>query len=363
MEIFSFNQYIVEKLGVSKASLQFVEFLNIRCLLSFEEFLESGMRKLDNHMDKIPYGLIKSYIKDRELYSQFPVVGFELVYLFTKMTDTQFSKKYSTSYKEGAVMAVGGWAPGFGNKNWKWYSKMVDPQKELTEKGIIVQIGIEISINKEKFDINNSEHLRLLKDNIDSTLYHELNHSFEHYQRTISGDKRKFIWERSFSTALTFAAENKYKFPKLIYKFWSDNFLDYIYLSEEFELRSNVQEMAYFLKKYPERDVKDFVIYKNAQYMESFDGYNFYHKLLKKISEYESYKGQESKIAERLKTMWVDVYLKQCQSQKSEPILSPSTLEKMSCEDFIKYWGKKFNENGKYLKKKIFKLKSGINEI
>jgi hypothetical protein len=362
MGIFSFNQYILEKLGVSKASLQFVEFLNDRCLSSFEEFMDSNMRKLDNHIDKIPYSLIKSYIKDRDVYSQFPVVGFELVYLFTKMTDKQFTKKYPTS-KNGSVMAVGGWAAGFGNKNWKWYSKMTEPKKELTDKGILVQIGIEISINKEKFDLNNTEQFRLLKDNIDSTMYHELNHSFEHYQRTLKGDKTKFVWERSFSTALTYAAENKYKFPKFVFKFWEQNFLDYIYLSEEHELRSNIQEMAYFLKTYPERDIKDFVIYKNAQYMQSFDGYNFYHKLLKKISEHESYKGQESIIAERLKKMWVDVYMRECKSQKSEPIISEATLEKMTCEEFIKFWGKKFKENGNYLKKKIFKLKSGIDEL
>jgi hypothetical protein len=363
MEIYSFNQYLVEKLGVSQASLQFIDFLNSRCLSSFREFLETNLRKWDNHMDKIPYNLIKSYIKDTDLYSQFPVVGFELIYLFNKYTDNQFNRQFPKTAESGSVMAIGGWAAGFGNRNWKWYSKIVDPKKKSSERGIVVQIGLEININKEKFDIDNPEHLRLLKDNIDSTMYHELNHSFEHYQRTIKGDTSKFIWERTFSTALTYAAQNRYKFPKSLYKFWEENFLDYIYLSEEFELRSNVQEMAYFLKKYPEKDVKDFVIYKNAQYMESFDGYNFYHKLLRKIGENALYKGYEVTIAERLKKMWVDVYLRQCESQKSEPIISEQTLEKMTCEEFIKYWGKKFNENGNYLKKKIYKLKSGIDEI
>jgi len=363
MGIYSFDQYLVEKLGVSQASLQFVDFLNSRCLSSFREFLETNLRKWDNHMEKIPYSLIKSYIKDYDLYSQFPVVGFELVYLFNKYTDNQFNKKFPKTSESGSTMAIGGWAAGFGNKNWKWYSKIVDPKKQASERGIVIQIGLEININKEEFDINDPEQLRLLKDNIGSTIYHELNHSFEHYQRTIKGDTSKFIWERTFSTALTYAAQNRYKFPKSVYKFWEENFLDYIYLSEEFELRSNVQEMAYFLKKYPEKDVKDFVIYKNAQYMESFDGYNFYHKLLRKIGENTLYKGNEVAIAERLKKMWVDVYLRQCKSQKSEPIISEQTLDKMTCGEFIKYWGKKFNENGTYLKKKIYKLKSGIDEI
>ena len=94
MEIYSFNQYLVEKLGVSQASLQFVDFLNSRCLSSFREFLETNLRKWDNHMDKIQYNLIKSYIKDYDLYSQFPVVGFEFIYLFNKFTDNQFNIQF-----------------------------------------------------------------------------------------------------------------------------------------------------------------------------------------------------------------------------------------------------------------------------
>lgn len=363
MMIYNFGNFVVEKFGVSLASLQFVDFLNDRCFHKFEEFLDSGLRSWDSHMDKIPYTSIKSYIKDPEIYSQFPVVGFELVYDFTKSTEKQFSSKRPKSYREGKNIAVGGWAAGFGNKNWKWYSKIVDPKKEISDKGIVIQIGIEIDINKEEFDIEKPEDLQNLQDGINSTIYHELNHSFEHYQRTISGDKSKFIWARSFSTALTYAAQNKYKFPKVIYKFWEENFLDYIYLSEEFELRSNVQEMAYFLRVYPNKDLRDFVIYKRVEYMISFDGYNFYHKLLKKISEHDPYKGQEELIAERLKEMWVNVYTNQLSSQKSDPIIPIATFKKMNCEEFIKFWGKKFNENGNYLKRKILKLKAGINEV
>lgn len=363
MKIFSFNEYIVEKLGVSKSSLQFLDFLSKRCFSSLEDFYESDDKIWNEKMDKVSYNLLKTYIKDLDLYSKFPVVGFELIYLFRKFTSKEFEEKYPISAKKGRVISVGGWASAIGNKNWRAYSKLVDPKKQVTEKGIIVQIGLEINIDNQKFDINNKEHLRLLKDNIDSTLYHELNHSFEHYQRTITGERSKFIWDRSFSTSLTYAAENKYKFPKIIYKFWQHNFLHYIYLSEEHELRSNIQEMGYFLKEYPQMDMEEFEIYKNVQYMERFDGYNFYNNLLKKIGEWENYKGQEVHIAEKLKEMWIEVYLNQCEKQKSKPILSANTLKKMSCEDFIKYWGKKFNKNGKYLKKKIFKLKSGINEI
>jgi hypothetical protein len=373
MWILSFSDYITEKFGVSEPSIQFADILNQRCLDDFIKFFESSNSKLEDHIEKISYSEIKPFIKNREFYSEFPVVGFELVYNFKKKTNLQFTKTHPISSKRGKVLSIGGWAAGFGNKNWKWYSKMVDPKKELTDKGIIIQIGIEINVNKDVFDKDNRENYSDLEDGIYSTMYHELNHALEHYQRTIKGDKTKFIWSRGMNPALTYSAINKYKFPKQIWDFWQEYFLDYIYLSEEFELRSNVQEMYFFLKKYPEKKLDDFVIYQNAKYMESFDGYNFYYKLLKKISEYQPYKGIEKEIAQKFKDMWVEVYLKQPGvkvEDKSKDyvtqiktVIPESTLKKMTCEEFIKFWGKKFNQNGRYLKRKINKLKFGIDEI
>jgi hypothetical protein len=363
MWILSFNDYITEKFGVSKSSIQFVDLLNQRCVDDFIKFFRSSSNKLTEHIERINYTELKSSIKDRGVYTEFPVVGFELVYEFKKKTNLQFTKVHPISSKRGKVLSIGGWAAGFGNKNWKWYSKMVDPKKELTEKGIIIQIGIEINVNKDEFSVDNKQHLSDLEDGINSTMYHELNHALEHYQRTIKGDKSKFIWSRSMNPTLTYSAINKYKFPKQIWIFWQEFFLDYIYLSEEFELRSNVQEMYFFLKKYPEKSLEDFEIYNNAKYMYSFDGYNFYHKFLKKIGEYEPYRGIEKEMAQKFKDMWVEVYLKECKEQKAETIISRQTLEKMTCEEFIKFWGNKFNENGEYLKRKINTLKFGIDKV
>ena len=364
MWIFNFNQFIVEKLGVSEPSIQFVDILEEKCLSDFSEFLESGLKIYDStkrkEIEKIPYSKLRPYIKDKNLYKDFPVVEFELVYLFRKFTDSEFSKKYPISPKK-TTMTCGGWAPTFGNKNWKWYSKIVDPVKKITDKGLIVQIGVEININKEKFDIEDPETNDELKDNIGSTFWHELNHVFEHYQRTIKKtDDYKDIWARSFKTTLTYANENKYKFPKNIWKLWSDEFLYFIYKSELFELRSNVQEIGFFFKRHPNKDIKDFQIYKDAVKMENFDPYNFYHKLLKEISKYEPYKGDEKIVAENLKKMWVSVYKTQLESQKAKPIIPITTLENMDCLEFLRYWGKTIRENGTYIKKKIYKLKHGI---
>ncbi len=357
MIIYSYNQYIKEKHGVSEPSIQFVDIINDKCYNSFIDFYHSDKNKLDNYIDKIDYNSIKDKIKDSEVYDEFPVIGFELIYLFRKFKDNQFKLKFPNTHSSGINLTIGGWAAGFGNKNWKWYSKI---HRNSKVNGIILQIGIEINCNISKFSLEKEENS--LKDGINSTFWHELNHSFEHYKRTINKSKsNKKIWDRSFNTSITYAAENRYKFPKQIYKFWYDNFLEFIYISEDFELRSNIQEIAYFIKKYPKRDITEFTIYKNADKMEKFNADDFYRQLNEKISTYNNYTGIEESISSKLKDMWIDSYKKQLSTQKATSIISIKSLEDMSCAEFIKYWGKKINKNGTYLKRKIFKLKSSLN--
>lgn len=362
MRIQNFNSFsITEKLGISKPSLQFVDLICDHAISAFEDFIDISDQKWDNKMEKIPYRLIRPYILDLEIYEEFPVVSFEIVYNFSKLTENQFSVKFPRYLEKDIRFDIGGWAVGYGHKNWKWYSKFTDPKKNVTDKGIIVQIGIDIKLNKEKFDYTIDSEREKVKDGIKSTIWHELNHSFEHYVRTIKGDRLKRVWDRSFNTAITWAAENRYNFPKSIWRFWDSHFLYYTYISEKHELRSNIQEMGYFIKNYPNKDIKTFDIYKNAESMISFDSYAFYHLLLKKISEHETLKGKEKSIAETLKKMWVDVYKRQCENQKAVPLISFNTLDEMTCLEFLRWWGKKINSNGRYLKEKILKLKYGIN--
>ena len=357
MGIFSFNQFLSEASGVSEPSLQFFDILQEKCEQAFNTFYESNLRK-ENRDEKIEYSSLKSYIKDTNLYKDFPVVGFELEFNFEKMTADKFEKRFPNDDNEiytEYVIAVGGSFYPFGNKNWKNYSKFVSPVKEVTEKGIILRIGIEIDISRS-FDIDNKYHLKNLKDKIGSTLYHELNHAYESYKRTIKGDKTKLIWDRSFHISQTNAIKNLYKFPKDIWRFWENNFMGYTYTSEHHELRSNVQETSYLMKSNPKLNIKETTIYKRADKMEKFEAFGFYHKLLKEISNYEPYKGSEKEVAEKLKNMWISIYIKELGSQKSNlPLLS---FEKMDCLEFIKWWGKRINYSGTYLKKKIYKLKS-----
>ena len=367
MGIFNFKDFINEKLGISESSLIFADFLESRVYHTFVEFLNSSEKNLDK-TDIVKYTLLKNYIKDKALYADFPVVKFELVLEFKKITSKAFDKAFGKGRK--FPVAVGGSASGFGNKNWGGYSKIVNPIKKVSDIGIVVQMGIEVYIDENLFDINNSEHSKRLRDQIGSVIYHELNHTYEHFKRTTrpakKGEYRKPLYDRSFNTALTYADANTWKFPTSIWNKWSRDFLYYIYVSESHELNANVQQVYYHIKKYPKDDINDNQIYKDSVIMTNFDSQIFYNELLHEISEYYKFENKEDieRVANRLKDMWVSTYSKQLTSQKATPIIPLNTFKKMTCLDFVEYWGNKFNKNGKYLKKKIGKIKNefGNNE-
>lgn len=360
MKIFDFRNFINEKLGISESSLIFADFLESRTYHIFLEFLDSVEKSLEK-TDEIKYTLLKDSIKDKSLYSDFPVVKFEIVLNFKKMTSKNFEKTFG---KDTLPIAVGGSASGFGNKNWSGYSKIVNPIKKVSDIGIVVQLGIEIYINESLFDIKVESHNRRLKDQIGSVIYHELNHSYEHFKRTIrpakKGEYRKPLYDRSFNTALTYADTNSWKFPLSIWNKWSKEFLYYIYLSESHELNANVQQIYYHIKNYPKDDIIDNDIYKDSITMSNFDSNGFYNELLQEISNYYKFENIEDikKVANRLKDMWVSEYFKQLNNQKSTPIINFNTLNKMTCLQFIEYWSKEFNKNGEYLRKKIIKIKN-----
>ena len=369
MGIFNFKEFLInEKHGLSESSVMFIDVLEKKSYYKFIDFLESKENSLNETLN-IKYRQLVPFI-NKEKYADFPVVGFELILEFKKMTERKYTTTYGVSDNSAAI---GGYASGFGNKNWKNYSKIVKPMRKVADVGLIIQLSVGVDIDKSRFDINNPNDKKELVDGINSTLYHELNHCYEHYKRTIKapkrGEYRKPIYDRSFNTALTYAENNVWKFPKAIWYKWTYEFLRYIYISESHELNANIQEIHYFIRKYPNKDLSEFKIFRTADKMQKFDADAFYNSLINEIMAH-NWKdlgnallvGSKTPdiIADRLKEMWVSVYEKELKSQKGKSIISLNTLKKMSCKEFVEYWGRQFNQNGDYMKKKIAKIKSDI---
>ena len=95
MGIFSFNEFIVERLGVSEASLLFVDTLEARAVGIFESFIKSDEKQL-KITEIIDYRILRPLINrnELELYSKFPVIKFELEIDFKILNEKEWSKKY-----------------------------------------------------------------------------------------------------------------------------------------------------------------------------------------------------------------------------------------------------------------------------
>jgi len=355
MGIFSFNKFINEKLGVSRPSILFSGILISRINGIFDEFLHSGINTYSKTAE-INYRTLNSYTNTNSTtYLDFPVSKFEIQLNFKKLTNKQFLKKYP-SFKGIANIATGGSANYFGNKNWSNYSRIISPIKQISDHGLIINIRIDIDIN-EDFKFTDKKDFERYQDDIGSTVYHELNHSYESYKRVINSKSKSIRPEyRTYDTTLSWS-KNTLKFPKTIYKKWYE-FTYFLYISEHHETRANIQELYYYIKKHPEKNLSDFRIYKKAIEMCNFKGKDFYKELINKISEYEPYKGDEQNIANRIKNMWVDDYKKQCDTQKVNPIISISYLKNIDCKEFLIYWQKRINKSGEEIKRKAHKLKA-----
>ncbi len=353
MRLKSFSNFVFEKLGVSESSLMFSNTLYKRVKSLFVEFFNSGEDQLQK-LEVINYRTLRPLIYDKELWSQFPVVQFEVQIDFNKLDKKEFEKRYG---KNEIEIKTGGFASFFGNRNWSGYSRIIDPIKQITDDSVVIYLGVSIDLGPD-FDFKNSEHKQVLDDDINSTIYHELNHCFEHYNRVKKKSQIIRPESKSFNTTLTYI-ENIWKFPKEIWKFWL-KFAYHLYVSEFHETRANVQEIYYYIKKYPTKDLNEFRIYKIATEMQNFSADEYYNSLLSKISEHEPYKSIEKDVAERIKEMWVKTYKKECEFQRSQPVISYDTLNKMNCIEFLKYWQKRINKQGEIIKRKAHSIKANL---
>lgn len=356
MKIFKFDHFLNEKLGVSESSLIFVEVLEDRIKKEFINFIQSGQKKLKKDIE-IGYRTLKPYIKDTNLYGKFPVVKFEVGITFNRLSEKVFIEKYPLSSSNKSKLATGGAAYYFGNRNWKKYSKIVDPIKRVSDNGIIINMDIYMDAT-DTFNLSDNFDSEKMIDDISSTLYHELNHCYEHYLRVVKNSSVVRPESRSFDTTLSWGA-NIWKIPNPIFKFWS-RITNFLYFSEHHEIRANIQEVYYFLKKYPNKNLEDIRIWKNADNMEKFNSEEFYNQLLEVIGK--TYPDSKEYIANKLKKMWVKTYKKECSNQGVKPVISFIELERMSCKDFLKYWQKRINKTGQTIKRKAHKIKADLND-
>ena len=360
MKISNYDNFINEKMGVALPAICYAEPIHDLTISEFTKFLESDSKK-SNLKFNITSSNFSDCISNKENYKKFPVVSILLNLFLVKISDDKFTKQYPNKAKNNIPHTVGGAAYKFGHKNWSEYSRKTKSIIEDLEFGIIIKLDVGITIPENYGKISDDI---TLSDDINETIWHELNHLYEYYGRLLS-EKNIPLYKRAPELSITFSDENKWGIPKEIFKTWS-NFVFYFYLSEPYEISAQVQEASYFVMKYGFNKVFETTAWKYANEMVNFNPDDFIDKLESDIDDYISNKPEEKTalysgvlskpLKERLKSMWLSVYKKELALNKEESKIDIEKLEKNDCDYFIKYMTKRVNRGGDKLKRKLTKL-------
>ena len=362
MKICRFNEFtpLNEKMGVALPAICYAEPIHNLTISEFSKFIDSDSKKSNLKFD-ITSDSFSNCISNIENYKKFPVVSISLDLYFDKISDGKFTSQYTRSSKNNKPHAVGGAATSFGHKNWKEYSRKTESIIEELDFGIIIKLDVYITIPESYGKISDDI---TLSDDINETIWHELNHLYEYYGRLLS-QKNIPLYKRAPRLSITFSDENKWGIPKEIFKTWS-NFVFYFYLSEPYEISAQVQEASYFVIKYGFDKLFETTAWKYANDMSNFNSDDFIDKLESDIDDYISNKPEEKTalysgvlskpLKERLKSMWLSNYRKELALRKEEPMIDIDKLEKNDCDYFIRYMSRRVNKGGNKLKRKLAKL-------
>lgn len=368
MRINNFKNFQVnEKVGVAEATMFYIDPIFNSAWQEFIEFYQSDEKKIDK-TEEIDYKTIRPNITDKFTYAQFPIVGIELNVVFNKMTEPEFNKKYKYTVGRLKKMgkththSVGGYAVNFGQRNWSGYSRLANPIKEVSDHGIVIHCGFSIDLSPSYNIVSDK---KSTQDDLEEAIWHELNHLYEYYNRVLTQGGR--IQTRGPSISITTADVNRWGIPKDIYDFWVYNFTFYLYASEPHELNAQVQEAAYWVGKYGFSKIEKTPAWKMANSMQKFNAEKFIEGLDNEINKYILSKDPETTaltpggvlsrpLRERIKNMWVQQYTKSLETHSEEETIPLTAVRKMKCDEFAKYFQKRINDSGTYLKKKLSKL-------
>jgi len=347
-----------ERFGVAEPTLYYVDPIFDKIFGRLHKMM-TGDKTFYRRTVTLKYADVRTNVKSRQLYAEFPVIGIELELDFDKVKAEDFEKKYGKDKKINIV----GLASGYGAKMFSGDPKITNPIKQVVnEEGIVLILGIEIKASSS-LNMSDKSDAYDVANEIRSLIWHELNHCYEYYKR-LDGKEPK-TYTKWVKTALTCASvdANTWKFGKSIYDFWEKNFTYYIYFTEPHEMRAEIQEIGHHIQKMGIDGYKNSKIWKDIEYMEKFNPSAFHRSLLRLVSEkIPKYLGTERATARRLKDMWVEVYKKQLKEQKQTDKIDIKSIEKMRAMEFLKFWDKRFKERSKYMKRKVMILASHIKQ-
>ncbi len=219
---------------------------------------------------------------------------------------------------------------------------------KILEDGSILLVFEIGTLLERKF--LSKKNLNGLKTEIKSSIHHELNHGYEHYNRKIKGYPH-------VQDALTFAVDiNKSNVPNDVWEHWHNNISFNLYYTEKFEINAISQEsVPYIISRGLKKAKKEWQGWKVIDDLISFKSEKFKSEMIEIINE--SMPGQDPMMIMSKIKMGLADSLEELMNKYKEnnPSISPDSIRKMSIDKFLKYCESRFNKSGEDLKRRVLR--------
>lgn len=340
--IFKFNDFINEEvLGVSLPSVSYSKLVYEKVLSNFLTFVNGVEQKIHNKI-AISKFEINTKIKDknRKYLSDYPICKFEIDLKFIKSKEGDTVRNHRHFIKNGYLVSAGVY--NFGK---------TEGDSRLLNNEIIFKMYVDITIDPNKFKILDGSYVsEEFKNDLESTIWHELNHNYELWSKM---KKNKSV--KSLPVSVTWSDKNSWGVPKEVFKQWNREFVFFIYTSEPHEIRAFIQEIGFYINKKHKIDTEN-LSYQYILKMKEFSPKVFIEHMKKTIFESVGTEVDYQYILERLKNMWISNYKQQLKNNLEMDKIRIEKIEKMNAEDFIIFFGKRINKAGDHMFRKVHKM-------
>lgn len=347
---------INEALGVAEATMFYTKRLTHVVIDEFYKYIDNtrslggDIEDTDSVDIRIPYRQIYTLIPigKRDVYEKFPLSEIILTIELSKKNSTEM---FGYEENEEVGYKVGGYASSFAKGREKYATRFMHPVRQNDDHSLSIHLGVMINYGKKFKKISQElplfEKTHLFKK-IESVIVHELNHLYEYYNRKLSGGGK-------FDLAMTWASigDNIYGVPKPVYDHWQRYFTDYIYQSEPHEINAQSQEAMTYVERLSFDRFRGTKTWKTGKIMQNFDYKEFLEGFEKIIVDSRLAK---TSTIDHMVGIFKKDYENLVAEYEEDPKIKPGYLNRMSTEEFFKFFQKRINESGSTLIKNYCRL-------
>jgi hypothetical protein len=331
------QRIIKEDLGVARAGLAYTNLFYSKVEPIVKDFLRN--KKSQDIILKIsPSEMSYVYQASMDDYIDLPIESMTILIKMKNYPRKKYTIPFSTG---GAAESI--------QKEYKRSSFLKEPSFELPkyvleeiDQVVVGKMEIEINITSSYEDSMEEDLLFDLRD----TITHECNHIYEFYKRAESGAKQ-------INVSLSYAGSKNFNVKREIFNVWED-FLNYVYDSEPYEVNAKVQEAFSLRSRMSLDEFMKTKYWKNATFLQTFDADTYFSNLVDTIQKYSP--GKELSILNNLYKWFFTDYLKWMKFHGEKP--QRFIEDSKHLYDLIKKFEPRINKAGDTLRRKYAKLYS-----